>query len=345
MRKKLIKKKPIDVIDVDLNSATGWSEALEPFVAGGQKLLHAFNKEGRGYVGHAAWWGLQRASGALHQVLGGKHEDEIADIAGALDVSPSEVVLANAAYDISSVGCTTIAAPSTKGPIHARNLDWPFPRGLLKKHVVVARMCNGAFGSYALVTFPGVFGALTGIAPGRFSIAVNFVTHAKDSSIKGLVKRSLAGFWPVAWAVRHAFDAAKSFEQAVRVLQEQFLLSPVLLTIVGTRLSDRLVIECGCDHYALRAGRPGRPLVVTNHFQSPELEEFNSGLDEMDTLERAESLQERLDGVNVTPASALRALSSGDVLSPNLQHQVVMQAATGRLIVRVPGRRTLDIRV
>jgi acid ceramidase len=333
----------IQLVDIDLDSTDGWSVGLKPVAAGGGQLVRAFNTQGRGVVGGPAWFALQRATGALHSLLGGHLGAEIDDIAEGLRVPAREVVLANAAYDIAGVGCSTIVAATADGPLHARNLDWTFPRNLLKKHLTVARMRNGPHGDYALVTWPGMFGALTGIAPGRFSITVNFVQHDEDSGLLQLAKRAIGGHWPVAWVVRRALDEAKNFKAAVKMIQNEYVLSPVLITVVGTENDERVCIECGCDDYALR--RPGAdgPLIVTNHYQTDELEEHNVDLDELDTCERYAALEELLAGKKVTSRGALAALSNDDVISSDTQHQVVMEPASGRLTVRIPGGPSLSL--
>jgi hypothetical protein len=345
MRRSTAAKSGIEVLDIDLDSVTPWSDALKPFARSGQALLRAFNDQGRNEIGPIRWWALQRATGALHTLLGAEHGNETGDLADVLDVPESEVVLANAAYDIASVGCSTVAASTPEGPLHARNLDWEFPRGLLKKHLVVARMRNGRCGDYALVTWPGMFGALTGVAPGRFSITVNFVTHEKDSSKAGLAKRAVSGYWPVTWAVRHAFDQAKTYKKAVKMLRDELLLAPVLLTVVGTNNSERVVIECSCDDYELRESAKDEPLIVTNHYELDETHDWNVDLEDSDSCDRYEALDSLLEDEDATPASLLEALSNEDVLSEDTQYQVVMQPATGRLIVRVPKGRTLEITV
>jgi hypothetical protein len=347
------KKLAIEVVDVDLESDAPWSDALDPLAASGTSLLKGFHQQalsairsetGSALAAKVLWGSLHGAAGMLHSLLGSQHGDEIDDIANALDASAREIVLANVVYDISNIGCSAVAAVAPEGPLHARNLDWPFPRGLLRKHLFVARMRNGRRGDYALVTWPGMFGALTGIAPGRFSITVNFVTHEDDSNAKDLAKRALAGYWPVTWVVRRAFDEAKDFKAAVKLLKDELLLAPVLLTVVGTKDGERAVIECSCDDYEIREPEGKEPLIVTNHYELDETDDWNIELDDLDTCDRFEALEELVDGVDATPDSLLEALSDDDVFAEgDTQYQVVMQPATGRLIVRVPGRPTLDM--
>ena len=335
----------ISVVDVDLGDADPWGSALAPIAAKGKQLVAAFNSQGRAVTGAAAWVAIQRATGALHTLLGGQHGEEVDSIAAALDVPAREVVLANAAYDISHAGCSTIAAATPKGPLHARNLDWSFPRGLLKKNLIVARMTNGRRGHYALVTWPGMFGALSGIAPGRFSITVNFVKHAQHSGPLRVAARAIQGYWPVAWVIRRAFDEAKDFAAAVRLLEREYLMSPVLITIVGTKNDERVCIECGPDDFALQEPEGRRPLVVTNHYQSDAMEPHNVGLEDSDTEDRHRALRRLLCQKAVTPANALEALSDEDVLAEDTQHQVVMHARSGRLSIRIPDGLSLDLTV
>ncbi len=340
------KQRPsIPVIDVDLSSDTSWSSALRLSPCNGSKLLTAFNKQGEGVIGSMRWSLLKLSAGALHSLLGSHYEEEINDLADHFNMPARDVLLANAAYDISNVGCSTIAAATPNGPLHARNLDWEFPRSLLKKHLVVARMKNGPCGDYAAVTWPGLFGVITGVAPGRFSITVNFVRSEEESGYLGLPKRAALGYWPVSWAVRRAFDEAKDFNAAVKLLKSEFLLSPVLLTVVGTKNDERVVIERGCDRNALRKATGGEPLLVTNHYVSGKLSDDNVDLEDWDTCERLEALERKTADKQVTVDSAFKVLSSSAIFADDTQHQVVMQPKTGQMIVRVPGGATLDLQL
>ncbi len=69
-------------------------------------------------------------------------------------------------------GCTAgaVADPALSGTTPVRTLDWPFDG--LGRALVVTQWDGGA-GPYYSVTWPGFVGVLTGLAPGRFAIAIN----------------------------------------------------------------------------------------------------------------------------------------------------------------------------
>ena len=90
---------------------------------------------------------------------------EVESIAAALRIPG--VWFLNGSYQW---GCTALARDDEGGPWLARTLDWPFPG--LGRHVVMARM-EGPAGDFFNVTWPGYVGALTAMAPGRFSAAIN----------------------------------------------------------------------------------------------------------------------------------------------------------------------------
>lgn len=328
----------LPVIDVDLKSRTGWSEALAPMAGSGSRLVAGFNDQVEAVVGSVGLWAARRAIGALHTVMGSHYGEEVADIAGALGLSEAAVVMANVAYDLANIGCSTFIVPTARGPLHARNLDWSFPRGLLKEHLMVARMRNGRHGDYAIVGWPGMFGVLTGIAPERFSVTVNYVRNVGESTLSGALKRAVAGSWPVAWVVRQAFDEAKDFKSAVRILKEAELLAPVLFTVAGTENNERVVIERGCDTWAVRKADGLGAVCTTNHYVSSEFRDDNVDLMPKDTQERLAALSQTLGKSPVdTAEAAITLLSSDDLLRADTQHQVVMEPAIGRMTVAVPG--------
>lgn len=179
----------ISVLNVDLQSQSGiWAPALAQHVKSARGLLGAFNREAERQAssvigGPLLLNGVRIATNQLNKFLGQHFREEIEELAELLDTSPSDVLLANLAYDLANSGCSTFvqSLPSI-GTLHARNLDWGFPRGLLKKHLVVAQVRNGKHGPYSVVTWPGLFGVLTGVAQGRFAITVNYVRHTHESN-------------------------------------------------------------------------------------------------------------------------------------------------------------------
>jgi hypothetical protein len=331
---------PITTTEVDCDAGEIWTQAMGSSPAPARQLLEAFQGEIESLLGSTATALLRKAATVLHRALGGVYGDEIDEIAELAGVSAGDVLLANLAYDLSNAGCSTMALSTRRGPLHARNLDWPFPRNLLRKHTTVITFENAPVGSYTIVGWPGLFGVLTGVAQDRFTVTVNYVIHDTESGKLGLLKRAVKGYWPVPWAVRQAFDTCKSFKSAVKFLSDIPLLAPVIFVVTGAKNEERVVIERSCDDVRLGRTRGGN-LFVTNHYQG--FADANIDLDGMDTEERLEVLTEA--AVPSGAKTALALLSRRGIASEITAHQVVMSAATGELHVRVPGGRTTTIKI
>jgi hypothetical protein len=318
---------------------------LSEFAKSGQTLTRALDRQACDAVGTVAWALVKRAIGTIHSALGDVYGDEADQIAGILGVSSNDIIAANLVYDGSHVGCSTFIAPAADGLLHARNLDWWFPRNLLKKHVVIKRMLNAPCGDYAMVSWPGVFGVLTAVGKRRFSVSVNHVSNSRNGTA-AMVSRTVQGYWPLMWELRRAFDECKDFDAAVRFLKRVPLLSPVLFAIASTKKSEAVVIERDPDNWVVRKTSGDRALCVTNHYVTEEFEGENVDIEELDTEERLEFLESKLRSSGALDSqSALRMLSSNQLLCEGTQHQVAMSAKAGQLVARVPGEKAVEIRL
>ncbi|HZZ83737.1 MAG TPA: C45 family peptidase [Anaeromyxobacteraceae bacterium] len=338
-----------------------WS-CLSRRPGGGRALVRAFDglvrDVIRGWVpaGAGEWLGsmisgagapmIKALLAGLNGTLGANFAGEAHAIANALDVGAQDVLLGNLAYDLTNnAGCSTFVCDTRNGPLHARNLDWPFPGSLLRRHTQVVRVHGAPAGDYLLVTWPGLFGALTAVAPGRFSVTVNFVTHRRHSGGLASVKRAIGGYWPVPWAVRLALDTAADFDEAVAYLKSVPLVSTVLFTVAGLEAGEMAVIERAPTSGKIRGPDDGR-LWVTNHYVGPGAGRANDlDLDEdSDSCVRFDQLEASLArGGGRTAASALKLLSHCELASDITQQQVVMSAREGWLDLRVPGGERLRV--
>jgi len=314
-----------------------WSP-LQKFRNHARQLLAAnrsFLEEQVGSVGFVL--GRTGAS-LLHAIRGAGSAESISGLAAALRVPRDELLLASYAYDLGQVGCSTLVCRSGGTPLHARNLDWDFPRGLLRKYATVFRVRGAPAGSYTHVSWPGFHGVLTGVAKGRFSVAVNYVRHRAYSKTTGLLRRAVGGSWPVALAVQHVMEEAKTFREAVGFLESVPLVSPVLFSVAGIGPSHGAIIERTPRESATRMLGKVDSVRVTNHYVS---RSFVGDGDE-DLTEGSESV-ERLDALDVGLASVVdsstRAFRLLDrVANETTVYQVAMAPASGRMNVRVPGR-------
>jgi len=338
---------PFTLLDVEASAPGGWAGAFARRPAGLDALLDGFGAQVRaraaarlGCAGPAALAGLRAILDLLHGWHGRRHGAELDLLAAAAGRGRAELLLANLAYDLGTLGCSTFLQDGRVGPLHARNLDWPFPGALLRRHGCVLRVHGAPAGDYAVVGWPGLVGALTAVAPGRFTVSVNFVRHRRDG-LGRLLARAAGGALPVPWAVRDALDHARTFAEAAEWLRRAPLLAPVLLAVAGPRRGEAVVLERTTGGAELRHPLDGA-LCLANHYQAPGLTGASVDYDEGGSSARLALLERGLArAAPANPGAALRLL--GPAVRPETQQQVVMRARDGLLVVRVPGERTRAI--
>jgi hypothetical protein len=147
-------------------------------------------------------------------------------------------------------GCTALARDEDGVPWLARTLDWPFPG--LGQHVEIARM-TGAAGEFFSPTWPGYAGVLTGMAPGRFAIAMNQGPLWRRTRHPWLrpfdIMANAVQTWrrvrhvPPDQVLRGVFEQCRSFEDAKRMLETTPIARPAIFTLAGCAPAERCVIE------------------------------------------------------------------------------------------------------
>jgi hypothetical protein len=189
-------------------------------------------------------------------------------------------------------GCTTGAAPDPAAPgvRLLRTLDWPFHG--LGRHVLVARQEGPAGVSYN-ITWAGFIGAITAMAPGRFSVAINQAPVPRHGP------RRLPYPWLVDWAVsrvktfrgrrlppahllRRVIDHCPSYAEARRLLSETPLALPVFFILAGTEPEEACVIERLEDEAFVHQ----HPAAVANDWLNPSLRGHARGVDSAGRLRR-----------------------------------------------------------
>jgi hypothetical protein len=171
--------------------------------------------------------------------------DEIAQIASLLDFSG--VWLLNASYQWA---CTSLACEENGVPWLVRTLDWPFVG--LGRHAEVAHM-RGDCGDFFSVTWPGYVGALTAMAPSRFTACVNQAplrrrtTHrwlrAYDFAANALEIWQADGLMPPDQLLRRTFELCGDYAAARRMLERTPVARPVIYVLAGCAANERCVIE------------------------------------------------------------------------------------------------------
>ena len=144
--------------------------------------------------------------------------------------------------------CTCIVKPSPGGNSArlVRVLDWRTAG--LGRNLMAARVAGPA-GSYVTLTWPGYTGVIQGMAPGRFSAALNQAPM-----------RFTAGVLPVDWVVgraklwqtphptaahvlRRAFDTSQSYAEAKDLLTNAPIAAPAIYSLAGVAADETCVIE------------------------------------------------------------------------------------------------------
>jgi hypothetical protein len=149
-------------------------------------------------------------------------------------------------------GCTTLARADDPGraPTLRRTLDWPY-RGLGRSVVVAHRA--GPVGGFFDVTWPGAIGTLTAVAPRRFAASINQAPLYRRTRANVLrafdyaanLARTLArerGMPPL-HLLRHVFETAETFSDALAMLRTIEIARPALFTLIGPEPEQFAVIE------------------------------------------------------------------------------------------------------
>jgi hypothetical protein len=202
--------------------------------------------------------------------------EEIRDVASLLG-RPGAFFL-NAVYEWS---CSTSigAAPAGDGARMIRVLDWGLSG--LGRHVVIARH-DTPHGPFYNATWPGYAGVVTGMAPGRFSAAINQAPRVPVTGctpLDGAITRLrfllsqdtvLAGH-----LLRNVFEAAPDYAAAVAMLMEAkvALSAPALFALSGIAPDEGCVVEAIGRERRLHpiAERAGGALGIANQWLSPDL--------------------------------------------------------------------------
>jgi hypothetical protein len=155
--------------------------------------------------------------------------------------------------------CTALAREEDGTPWLARTLDWPFPG--LGRYVELTRM-RGPAGEFINVTWPGYVGVLTALAPGRFAAAINQgpmrrrsqgrLLRPYDIAANALTTLRHVRAIPPDQLLRRAFEEARDYGEALRMLETTPVARPVIYTLAGCAPAERCVIERTEDGFKTR---------------------------------------------------------------------------------------------
>ncbi len=222
----------------------------EPVLGAAKRLLQQILGGGR----WAAALG-QRIDAAT----GGRFRAEAECWASMVQAEWRAVLAANCYYDLmlTGLGCSTLLLATKEGPVLARNMDF-WPEDLLAQASCLLHIRRGGEQGPSLAGFAGGVGAVTGLSPRGFGLALNMVWCAEPRGPQAA---------PVLYALREVLEDAADFDDARRRLLARPLWAPALVSLVGTENSQRVVIERTPTHAVERWPTGAEPIVATNHYR------------------------------------------------------------------------------
>ena len=199
---------------------------------------------------------------------------------------------------------------------------------MLSRHTLITEYERAGRLHFVVVGWPGYAGALSGMAPGRFSITLNAVLSEDPAELAP----------PMTFLIRDVLDTAANFDEAVVRLRDTPVTSDSLLLVTGTMPGEMVVIERSPKRAAVRHPENG-VLVVTNDYRAlvsdigtaanHTLAETSCG-----RFERAFELARdcRADD----PDGAFEVLEDAQVRMNITVQSMVLSAATALIDVRLP---------
>ncbi len=320
---------PCTVIDLDLGTPIEerYGSVPEDVFIKGRRLLQAVMQE----IPPAT----RLLADAVRLRTRNRFHKEVCSFAKHVGGDWRAVMIANVAYDLalSTYGCSTVALPTSAGPVLARNLDW-WPQDVLAQTSLLIRYFTEGRMVYANAGWPGTIGVVSGASGRGFAVALNAVMGPEGTDKAG---------YPVLLHIRRVLEDAEDFDSAVEMLSTTRLAAPCLLTVVGTQNDQRVVIERSPRKHARRWGEPGRPLAATNDYRLL----FTSAADSGEKLyQTSSSRYEALCGLfadhtadqEVDDTVLLRALTDPAVMQDITAQHVIMRPYSHEIRMFVPRR-------
>jgi hypothetical protein len=265
---------------------------------------------------------------------GNRFHAEARACAARLGVSWRDIMLANISYDLllSKLGCSTVALATPSGPVLARNMDW-CPENLLARSSLLTRWTRAGKLAFASAGWPAAIGVVSGLSVRGFGLVLNAVSGPERSNPFG---------YPMLLFLRRVIEEADGYEEALTRLHDTPLTSPGLITLVGTRNEERVVIERSPRRAVLRHPEGLAPLVTTNDYRA--FGRVTSGLEMLtetacrrfDVLQRAAA--DATGGREVADEELLYWLCDEEVAQDITAQHVIIRPALSTLRLFVPRR-------
>jgi predicted choloylglycine hydrolase len=199
------------------------------------------------------------AARAFAKQISPDHLDEIDALAGQVDMSQDEAVLAQCFLDLTPMSaCSTITLPADAAPDHVarfgRNLDFP-SLNIADKYttVFICKPGDGRY-SFASIGWPGMIGVLSGMNEHGLSLA-NMEVH------RGI---RVPTAMPYTLLYRTVLEKCKTVDEAIDLLGKTPRQTPNNLMLMDAN-GHRAVVELTPEAVVVRKGAEGASLISTNH--------------------------------------------------------------------------------
>lgn len=231
------------------------------------------------------------------------------------------------------MGCTAFAYNSPNGPVLARNLDWDDNEHLKDLSVIVEYKARLRKDCFKTVSWPGLTSAFSGIKPGAFAVTLNMVS-SEEQAIAA----------PATILIRRVLETAASFDQAVKILSEEQILSDCLLLVVGVNNGEMVVIERTPTRSAIRYPE-GDFIVVANDYIKFKDIPGNNGQNDYHGIQTSScgrytrATELLAQGLPKKPLDCYDILTDPEVRMGKItDQQMIMCPATGFIDARVPDK-------
>lgn len=263
-----------------------------------------------------------------NDIIPTEYLEEIEFIASISDFSANDVLVANLYYDVLKFyfGCTAFAVETTKGILHARNLDWFSENNILSKYSMIFDFRKNDRTIFKIVGWPGFIGALSGIKPNAFSITLNAVLSEDEPIIA----------FPISFLIRDTLAETSNFQEAKKRLEKIRISSDCLLLLSGIKTNEYVVVERTPTRFATRVSN-GKFIIVTNDYKLLQ-NNLESGNVLQDTsCSRYDQSENLLTKVNLENSnSCLSILKDENVMMGITMQQMVFNNVTGEILFEKP---------
>jgi acid ceramidase len=298
---------------------------------------------------------VDRLFADLNKHIPDPYHSELIGIANATDIPLGRIVLYNVFYEIFTV-CTSIVAQDTRGELyHARNLDFGLFLGwngtshewmvssVLRKMIININWQRKGQTIFKSNNFAGFIGIYNGLKEGAFSVTANERFQAAGG-FYGMLRYLLGlepnGKW-MTWLTRETMENATNYQEAVALLSNTPMLSPVYYIVGGVNPFEGIIITRSLNQTDLTtkmdASDPnGWYLLQTNYDQ----DKAPLFLDDRRTP--GNLCMQTLGQVNVGFQGIYNVLSSRTSLNKLTTYTVLMNVAKGQFETHIQSCSTAD---